>query len=499
MNTQNGFGSAKLPSENLETNIRYVRNIFEKDDTLQFRRIQNNSDPAAEFCLIYVDGMINNKLVNDDIVCPLMNYRFPEEKGDRMELLLRHVVFADSTEKSDEVEKIVTSIVYGDTVLLAEGSSEALLMNTKGYNTRSIEEPEGERVLCGPREGFNESLLVNLSMLRRKLHTPDLKMTFRIFGKRTRTKACICYLDSLVDRNVLETLQKRLENINIDGTLDTEYLAELISDRPCYGIDTIGSTERPDIVAAKLLEGRVAILLDGTPQAITLPHLFIENFQSDEDYYLNFFFASIGRVLRIISFFISVTLPAFYIALVTFHPEMLPTPMLISISQARQGVPFPTVLEMLFMLIVFEMLRESGARMPGLMGQTLSIVGALVIGDAAVKAKIVSAPIIIVVALSGITGMMNPKIKGFSILARFSMMVLASMLGLYGFLFGMIALLVRLYATESFGVPIMQETDEKGFQNLKDIGIRAPWWEMIRRPAKLTKNRVRQKRGGQQK
>lgn len=496
MENHDGFGGAKLPSEKLKSNVQYISNLFTGDDTLQIRSITNTTKQELEFCLIYADGMINNKLMNDDIVRPLMEYRFPEDSGDLVGLLQSRVVCSNSVERTAEVEKIVQAVVYGDTVLLTDGSAEALLLNTKGWTTRSITEPESERVLRGPREGFNESMLVNISLIRRRLRTPDLKLNLLTFGRRTRTKACLCYLDSLVDKNVLENLRKRLSTIDIDGTLDTEYIAELIRDKPYAGIDTIGSTERPDVTAAKLLEGRIALILDGTPQVITVPYLFIESFQSDEDYYLSYLFASIGRILRVLAFYVSVTLPAIYVAAVTFHPEILPAPLLISISQARQGVPFPTILETLLMLIVFEMLRESGVRMPGVMGQTLSILGALVIGQAAVQAKLVSAPVIIVVAVAGITGMMNPKIKGFTITVRFSMLMLASILGLYGFLFANMALLVILYQLDSFGVPMMSNNSMRKFQDFKDSFIRAPWWMMIKRPKGLSRNETRQKRSG---
>ena len=492
------FGSAELPSADLDANVRYLHeSIFSDDDTMQYRFLTNREKPELRFCLVYADGMINNKIMNDDIVRPLVENRFPEKTDDLAEYLMERVVLPNGAEKTAEMERIVQAAVYGDTVLLTSGCPEALLLNTKNFSLRSISEPESERVLRGPREGFNESLLVNISMLRRRLRTPDLKLRFLTFGRRTRTKACVCYLGSLVNRSVLKEMERRLAEIDIDGVLDTEYLSELIRDRRWACIETIGSTERPDVVAAKLLEGRVALLLDGTPQAITAPCPFIENFQSDEDYSLNFWFASIGRILRILSFLVSAMLPAIYVALVAFHPEILPTPMLISITQARQSVPFPTVLEMIFMLLVFEMLRESGARMPGIMGQALSIVGALVIGQAAVQAKIVSAPIIIVVALAGITGLMNPKIKGFTIVIRFALLALVTVLGLYGFLFGGIGVLALLFSVDSFNVPIFPNEPLSRPQRWKDLIFRAPWWAMIRRPAGISPDSVRQKEGGE--
>ncbi|MCI1981671.1 MAG: spore germination protein [Oscillospiraceae bacterium] len=496
--SQDNFKGAKLPYEKLDANVRYIRSVFSDDDTLVTRFLSSPFDSALKFCLIYADGMVNNKLLNDDVIRPLLQYRFPEEHGCLTGIIAQNVMFSDDVKQTDDMEAIVQGIVYGDTVLLADGCADSLVLNTKGWNMRSIEEPESERVLRGPREGFNESMLVNLSMIRRRIRTPDLKFRYLTFGRRTRTKACLCYLDSVVNKHVLEELKKRLAKIDIDGTLDTEYIMELIRDKPYAPVETVGSTERPDVVAGRLLEGRVALVLDGTPQVMTVPFLLIEDFQSDEDYCLNYYFASLGRILRILAFLASTGLPAIYVSLATFHQDMLPAPLLVSISQARQGVPFPTILEMLFMLVVFEMLREAGARMPGIMGQTLSIVGALVVGQAAVAAKIVSAPIIIIVGVAGITGLMVPRLKSFTILVRFAMLALASVLGLYGFLYGRVALLILLYGMDSFGVPLMGNSMGK-LKNTKDIYIRAPWWMMITRPKELTKNRIRQNRGSKKK
>lgn len=443
--------------------------------------------------------MINNKLMNDDIVYPLTHYTFPLKSDDLMEHILQHVILSNSVEKTADVEKIIQAIVYGDTVLFADGCFDTLILNTKGWNMRSIAEPESERVLRGPREGFNESILVNLSMLRRKLRTPDLKLQYMTFGRKTKTKACICYLASVVNKKALGELEKRLEKIDIDGTLDSNYIAELMKEKPFALLETAGSSERPDVIAGNLLEGRIALFLDGTPTVLTVPHLFIEYFQSDEDYCLNYAFATIGRLLRIASFFIAISLPAIFLALVTYHHEMLPIPLLLSISAARQSIPAPTAMEMLLMLLVFEMLRESGARMPGIMGQALSIVGALVIGQAAVEAKIVSAPIIIIVALTAICGLMVPKLKAFVILQRFFLMGFASVMGLYGYLLGTLAIFAQLFGTYSFGVPIMPNTHFNVFQDNKDIFARVPWSKMTKRSGGLTSNLTRQKPKGNSK
>jgi len=490
-NAENNSVKSNPLSTKISENIELIKTVFKDDGTLITREIENQIDPSANFCIVYTDGMVDNKLMNEDIIRPLVQFKFSRKSLDLIDVIAKQVTLSDSVEKTSEMDKIEQAIIYGDCVLLVDGYAEVLLLNTKGWNTRSISEPDSERVLRGPREGFNEAIMVNLTMLRRKLRTPDLKMEYKTFGTRTKTKACICYLGDLVNKDVLAELEKRLETFSIDGTLDVNYIAEMIRDAPASPVKTIGSTERPDVVAAKLLEGRVALFLDGTPVVLTMPIFFIENFQSDDDYYLNYYFASMGRILRIIAFFVSTSIPAIYIALVTFHQEMLPTPLLISISMARQGVPFPTVLEAIFMLGTFEILRESGSRMPSMMGQALSIVGSLVIGQAAVTAKIVSAPIIIIAAASGIAGLMIPRIKGAVIILRFFFLICASILGLYGYMFGVLALFIHLYNLSSFGIPIMTNAAALDFQDNKDTYVRAPWWYMKKRPKYLSLNKTR--------
>ena len=496
MNGENSFREAKVPSDGLEKNVGYIKGLFEGDDTLLVRYLSSAGERKIRFCLIYEDGMVNNKLLNEDVIRPLVECEPGEDSGPALlDVVGEQVLITDAVEKTQDMEKIIQGIVYGDTALFAEGCTDALMLNTKGFTVRSVEEPNSERVLRGPREGFNESILTNLSLIRRKMRTPDLKMKFTVFGTRTKTKACVCYLDSVVNKRVLKELEERLKKVDIDGTLDTNYISEIIKDSPFSPLKTIGTTERPDVVTAKLLEGRAALFLDGSPVVLTLPYLFIENFQSDEDYYINYVFTSIGRLLRILSFVISLCLPAIYVAMVAFHQEMLPDPLLLSILASRQGVPFPTALETVLMLIVFEILRESGSRMEGNMGQTLSILGALVIGQAAVDAKIVSAPIIIVVAFAGITGLMVPRIKGYLILHRFLLLLCACVMGLYGLLLGILFMLAGLYRMTSFGIPIMSDAYSAGFQDQKDLFIRAPWPKMIRRPKFLSKNRIRQSGG----
>ncbi|MGX8700972.1 spore germination protein [Caproiciproducens sp.] len=482
-------------SRSMKSNVEIIKKLFTDVDILIVRYFQNNRDKDLKYCIVYCDGVVNSEIINENIIRPLMLSdavgRHPD--GRLADELIESVVFIDEIKKTKEIKEIVESVTYGDTILFVEGVEEAVILNSKGFNTRSMDEPENEKILSGPREGFNESLIQNLSLVRRKVRTNELKMKFTTMGKVTRTKACICYIDKIVNKNILKELYRRLERIDIDGVLDTNYITELTRDSLWSPFRTTGYTERPDVVVGKLLEGRIAVFLDGTPVVLTVPYLFIENFQSSEDYYLSFYYTSLSRFVRIVGFFLTVGVPALYVAIVAFQKQMLPTQLLISIASSRRSVPLPAAAEAFIMLAVFDILRETGIRMPSNIGQPLSIVGALVIGQAAVDAKLVSAPMIIVVALTGITGLLVPKMNAPVIYMRLFLLAMATCFGLFGFVLGFSVVLIHILNLHSFGIPQLTFSGSLQFQEIKDTFIRAPWWEMLTRTKSMTNDLVRMK------
>ena len=322
-------------------------------------------------------------------------------------------------------------------------------------------------------------------------------MKYLTLGRITKTKACVCYVDRLVNPRILDELYRRLEKIDIDGVLDTNYITELIRDFPFSPFRTTGYSERPDVVVGRLLEGRIAVFLDGTPDVLTVPYLFIENFQSSEDYYLSFFYTSVARALRIIGFFLTVTVPAAYITVVAYHHEILPTALIVNIANERKNVPLPAAAEAYLMLAVFDILRETGVRMPSNVGQALSIVGALVVGQAAVDAKLVAAPMIIVVALTGITSLLIPKMNAPIIYLRVFLLTLATAFGLFGFILGGAVMAIHIMHLHSFGVPQVALTGSLRYQEVKDTWFRGPWWAMRTRGVpSVAEDRVRMRGGG---
>ncbi len=471
------YSSLALASR-VEENERMFREVFRGDDTMIFRRF----GPEGMFLIMLVDGMINDETVNDNIVRRLEITVKPGEPAPGLERIEREIVSIAEAKRTAKMVDIFDSLLYGDTVLLADGSSEALILSSKGFERRSIGESENEKGIKGPQEAFSEAFMPNLALIRRKLRNPALKFTFRKIGRVTRTNVVLCYIDGVCEKGLVEEVEARLSKIEINGILDSNYVSELICDSPGSPFRTTGSTERPDIVAARLLEGRAAIVVDGSPTVLTVPHLLVEYFQSQNDYYRSFWGASLSRVLRYIGFFVSVSAPALYTAILGFHPELLPTTLLISVARARQGVLIPTVAEMTFMLLALEILQEAGLRAPPAIGQSLSIVGGLILGQAAVDARIVSAPVVIVVALWAVTNMMLPNLRSPIIVMTFVLLALSGALGLYGYSLGMCALGVLLASMRSFGVPYTDFAVPYSFRELRDSVVRAPWRRMAVRP-----------------
>lgn len=471
-----------------------INDKFKNDSTI-IKRWVNNKNSNLNFLLFFTDGMADNAILDDMVLPSLANFIWDEEISidELVDYLICKVVQIGEVKKENKVDKIIKDMLYGDTILFIDGVSYAIILNTKGFPVRNISEPQSETIVRGPREGFNESIITNISMVRRKLKTEDLKLEFMEIGKRSNTRVCIGYLNGVAKGEIVVELKKRLESIEIDGIIDSGYIEELIKDEPLSPFRTIGYTERPDTVANKILDGRIALFIDGSPEVLTLPFLFIEYFQINEDYYNGFIFSSINRMLRWIAFFLATSVPAIYISLTAFHQQMIPTPLVIGIYQARQGIPFPTVVEAMLMLLTFEILREAGVRLPKYIGQAVSIVGALVLGDAAVRAKLISAPMIVIVAITGISSYIIPTMIEGLIVMRLILLLLSSILGLYGYIFGIIGMFIHLMSMKSFGIPYMIYLSPKYFSDFKDMVVRAPWWYMEYRPRFVAADRIKAK------
>jgi len=468
-------------SKELDENIKFFSSLFQQDLDVIFRSIVVGKRNAT---IIYIEGICDTQKLDEQVLGTLLDKsKFDESKGD----------FLYGIEGELPISKIkristylacMEDIFIGNPVLLFDGCKEALSLGLAKFEKRSIEEPQAETAIRGPREGFTEALGLNISLVRRIIKNPALKMKTIHIGKYTKTKVVIFYIEGLIDNTLIEEIENRLNRIKIDGVLESGYIEQFIEDSPYSPFPQLLYTERPDVVSANLLEGRAAIMMDGTPFSLIAPVSFFSLFQSQEDYYERFWIGTFIRSLRFLFLGISLFLPSIYVAITTFHQEMVPSDLLISIASSREGVPFPAIIEAIMMEITFEAIREAGIRLPKQVGSAVSIVGALVIGQAAVQAGIVSAPMIIVVSITGIASFMVPRYSiGLSIrLLRFPIIILAGALGLIGIMLAFILLIIHLSELRSFGLPYLSPIATLQKHSLKDTLIRAPIWRMNGRP-----------------
>ena len=461
-----------------------------RSDTFVIKQIKNEHSPKLKIAVAVVNCMVSNDVVDRDVIAPLSQMRLSQDIATAE----REGICAHSTELQTDADAAMVSIASGDCAVIIGNNPQVIIIDTKGIAQRGIDAPESELSISGPAEGFNENIMTNLSLVKRKIMSHNLKNEFMKSGRQSNSKFCVCYIDGIARPELVERVKKRLEEIDTDYIGDTNYIAEMIRDNKSSFIKTYGKTSRPDVFAAKLMEGRIGIILNGSPTAVTLPYLFIENFQTPDDYYLNCYYANVGRILRLLGFYISFLLPSAYIAVIIHHQSLLPPEWLYSISASQNGVPIASVMEIVLLFAVFEVLRETGARMPSSIGLALNIVGAIILGQSAVDAKLVSAPMVIVVAFSGVMGLMVYELKGAVFYVRASLIALGACAGLAGVLMGFIAFMLLLYNMSSLGVPIMYVSSPLWKYGRSDTFFRAPIYKMNYRQHKFTDNLKRQGR-----
>jgi len=488
-------------SRHLQDNLILFRNILGQNSDLVIREFSFGEGEKVRAALLFFDGLIDKKTVNESIIRPLMYdlHLFSPQQLRRqksLDFFKEKMVSVGEVKKIVSVDDLLNNCLYGDTIFLIDGFAEALTINTKGWQSRGVTEPKTEAVVRGPREGFTETLNINTSLLRRKIRHPDFVIEKMQLGEKTRTDVCLAYLKGVVSPGLVEEVKSRLQGIKTDAILESGYIEQFIEDAPLSPFATVANSEKPDVVAAKLLEGRVAILVDGTPMVLTVPMLFVESFQTAEDYYSRPYYVSFVRFLRFFSFFVTILAPGIYVALTTFHQELIPTSLLLTIAAARERPPFPVVVEILIMGLFFEIIREAGVRLPRPIGSAISIVGALVIGEAAVSAGLIGAPVVIVIALTAITSFVVISQADVALLSRTLLILVAGFLGGFGIVIFLLGLLIHLITLRSFGTPYLAPFTPLNLSGLKDTVIRAPLWAMGTRPEAISSvNRQRQKFG----
>lgn len=478
-------------SGRLEDNKAAIKNLFDNSSDIALREFFIGSDKRLKAFICFVEGLEDKTLINDNVIRPLMRKEIREtikdtnSHEDILIMIKNCIVNTSELSEGSNMDIVLDGILSGSVAIFIEGCTTAIIANTIDIKTRSIEEPSTEALVRGPREGFVESININTSLIRRKIKNPNLKFESLKLGKQTRTKVSICYIRGIANAELVEEVRRRLKLIKIDSILESGYIEQFITDNPSTPFPTIGNSERPDKIVGKLLEGRIAILCDGTPFVLTVPFLFIESLQVSEDYYSHPFGVFFLRLIRIAALFATLFTPALYIALSTFHPEMVPAILLITAAASKEGTPFPTIIETIIMTTIFEVLRESGVRLPRQLGQALSIVGVLVIGESAVNAGIISSPMIIISALTGITGFIVVPLQDSVIIFRIFFIILSGIFGFYGLVLGTIAMVAHLCSLSSFGSPYLAPMAPMVWPDLKDSIIRLPLRLMKQRPKSI--------------
>lgn len=441
------------------------------------------TDSNLKILIGFLEGFINKDALDRDVLKPvitkLKNY------SD-----LKKVIFVSGIKELDNYDDVIEGIISGNLILFIQGSKNCFSIDLKHWEKRAVKESDSESVVRGPKEGFIEDIATNKVLLRRKIRNSSLVFEDYTLGEETNTKISVVYIENIVNDDVLNKVKKRVQDINTDSILESGYIEQFIEEYPYSLISTIGNTEKPDVVAAKILEGRVAIFCDGTPHVLTIPQLFIENMQISEDYYSRTYIASFLRMLSIFGLGAGIALPGLYVALQTFHQEMIPTVLLITMAGAREGVPLPSVLEALLMTIMLELIKESGIRLPKAVGSAVSIVGALVLGQAAVEGGIVSAPMVIVIAITAIAEFAVPSLADVMVLYRIILIILGGFMGLYGLTCGLVIIMVSAISLDPFGIPYGYPIAPSDRTGLKDFLIRFPLWSMKKRPKVLVKENI---------
>jgi hypothetical protein len=475
-------------SKNLNKNLKLFRTIFYDCSDVVFKEFKIGTEREINAALVYVDGLVDRQAIHNEVLRPLMYLtRFDEytSKAVSVELLKSTDLAIGEVKEKKKLEEIVELILSGETALIIDGINTALLLNTRGWENRGIEEPQTETLSRGPKDGFTETLRFNTALLRRKIKHPGLKIKMMNIGERTNTDVAIVFMEEIAKKEIVDEVINRLKTIKIDGILESGYIEEYIEDNPYSPFPQVDITERPDKTAAALLEGRIAIIVDGTPVVAIVPATLISFYQSPEDYYERVIFGSSIRFLRLLGFIIATSLPALYVAFLSFHFQLIPIQLVETLAEGRVEVPFPPAIEALLMEVLIDLLREANLRLPGALGQSIGVVGAIVIGQAAVQAKLASPAMVIIVSITAIGSYIVPRFStSYSIrFLRYPMIFFAATLGAFGIAVVWLWIIIHLCALESFGNPYLSPLAPFRLKDMKDTLLRFPLWAMRKRPS----------------
>ncbi len=476
-----------LISGSLEDTIVFITKLIGSNTDLTTRRFRIFGQYEA--ALFYYTNLVNHTNINVDIMKPLM-YK-PSHLSDKaiaveelQDIIINDTLYQSEALLENKVALLVDGILRGGTIVAIEGIDQAIVIGTRQIESRSIDQPATEQVIRGPREGFVELLGTNISLIRYRLQSPDLRIESSEIGQRTKSKVAVCYMDGITNPDLVKEVNSRLSKIDIDGVLDSGYLEQFIEDNHFSPFPQVQYTERPDKIVANLLEGRVALLVDGSPLALVVPTVFNQFYQTVEDYTERYLLMSAIRLARLVALVFSLIFPSLYVAIISFNPELIPTEFAVAVAGGRAGVPFPAVIEVLIIETSMEVLREATIRLPQQVGGALSIVGVLVIGQAAVAAGFASPITVVIIALTTIGSFATPAYNAALALRllRFPLIFMAGIFGLYGIMIGLILIANHLLSLRSFGVPYLSPLVPGNYGGMKDLIVRGPLSWLKKRP-----------------
>lgn len=492
MSDKQDMTEIKIEKE-LNKNEQILKDIFKDANDIIFRRIDAGENKKLKMLLVYVDGMTTKEAISEYAVEKLMLNldvaKLEQNDSELQNSIANTNIAITEIQALKTIQECIDKVLSGETVLLIDGCSKGIMLASRGWPMRGVQEPSSETLIRGARDGFNETMKVNITLVRRRIRDPKLKVKYMQVGSRSKTDIAILYIEDIVNQTVLETVEKRIKNIDIEAVLESSYIEEMIEDDSYSPFPQIENTERPDAAASALLEGRVVITVDNTPSVLIAPAIFVSFMQSSEDYYERWMPSCITRMIRYLALPIVMLLPALYVAVTQYHPNLLPTQLALYVAASRANVPFPPYFEAFLMELVMELVREASLRITSPVGSTIGLVGGLVIGQSSVEAGLITPLAVIIVALTAISSFAIPSYNFSTSLRmiRFGFIIVASIFGLFGISIGMCLLVIHLCTLKSCGVPYMTPFSSfvENRKDLRDTVVRPRIKNMVHRPRYL--------------
>lgn len=487
----------------LDEALEVLRPWLDKNGDVIQRLFKVKGNPSIPAAALYIEGVIDSTVFNRDILYPLMMHGLEADNENRSDYLVNTIlqtsVATGQISKAYNTDDVLHALFDGFVILLFDHIAEALVIDIRGGESRSIQEPLIDKSICGPREGFVENLVVNIALIRRKLRDPNLVVSRTTVGQRSRTDVAVIYIEDIANPAIVAELKKRIDKINIDANLSAGHINQFIEDNPYTVFPLSRIVERTDMVVADLTEGRVVVISNQSPLVLIYPALFVEMFQTAEDYYEKTIVGTFWRPFRFLAFFLAISLPALYIALLSFQPELIPLDLLISVARARAQVPYPVVFETIIQFTIIQFIIEAGLRLPTPLGQTIGVVAGIILGQAAIAAKLASPEVIIIIAITTIATFCIPNYC-MAMAARvisLPLLILSSIFGLFGFSLGWLLIIAHLSGLTSAGVPYFSPFAPFRFSDLHDSIVRGFLWKFKNRPVSIPQQDRRRQGDGQ--